>query len=137
MKIATDLPVKLSLIIKLILLSLIVKTNSKSGSRVDVFINNIFDKLCEFIRSKHPELDIANATNTNQINSLRSLSTSNTVNIAMNCIEPDKECSSQADSLTHDSQYSEQMNVEEESVNEEVAFCPFWNMRLQWRESTA
>ena len=100
-------------------------TITVNGSRVDVFINNIFDKLCEFIRSKHPELDIANATIANQINSLRSLSTSNTVNIAMNCIEPDKECSSQADILTHDSQYSEQMNVEEESVNEEVAFCPF------------
>lgn len=65
-------------------------TITVNGNQVDVFMNNIFDKLCESIRSKHPQLDIANATIANQINSLKSLSTSATVQAALNGASPCK-----------------------------------------------
>ena len=63
----------------LLLTSITTNTITGNGSRVDVFINNIFDKLCDSIRSNHPQLDMANATKANQINSLKGISKSNIV----------------------------------------------------------
>ena len=83
-------------------------TITVNGSRVDVFINNIFDKLCEIIRNKHPQLDIANATIATQINSLKSLSTSHTVQTTMNNVNTlvDSDTIMQIEYQAQDSQQS-------------------------------
>ena len=103
-----------------------------NGSRVDVFINNIFDKLCEIIRNKHPQLDIANATIANQINSLKSLSTSHTVQTTMNNVNTlvDSDTSMQIEYQAQDSQQSDLNSTNSKSVIEESAFCPYCDQEV-------
>ena len=103
-----------------------------NGSRVDVFINNIFDKLCEIIKNKHPQLDIANATIANQINSLKSLSTSHTVQTTMNNVNTlvDSDTIMQIEYQAQDSQQSDLNSTNSKSVIDESAFCPYCDQEV-------
>ena len=105
-------------------------TITVNGSRVDVFINNIFDKLCENIRSKHPQLDIANATIANQISSLKSVSKSKTVQAALDSTLSDNEPILQIEYQTRDDHQSDQTNIGDDSVIEELAFCPYCDQEV-------
>ena len=101
-------------------------TVTVNGSRVDVFINSIFDKLCDSIRSKHPQFDIANATIANQLNSLKSLSKSNVVQGVIDCTLPNGESALQIEYQTRNDNQSDEINTNnDDSVIEELAFCPY------------
>ena len=102
-----------------------------NGSSFDVFINNIFDKLCESIRNKHPQLDIANATIANEINSLKSPSTSHTVPTTMNNVNTlvDSDTIMQTEYQAQDTQQSDLNSTNSKTVIEELAFCPYCDMK--------
>ena len=105
-------------------------TITVNGSKVDVFINNIFDKLCESIKSKHPQLDIANATIASQINSLRTISTSYTVQSAIESTPDENELVLKSLKYQmNDNDNPDQMNTDN-SVIEELAFCPYCDQEV-------